>query len=369
MMPPPLESLVRMRAFTGDLPRQFAQGFSDGTDLARACQDVPDCATFVVGMGGSGAAGEFVQALVRRESAIYYDCLHTPELPAAVGPSSRVILLSYSGNTWEVLQAGDEARRRGARRVVVTSGGALRRRAEKQGDALLLLPPDLPPRSAIGFTFGGLLGFLDSSFPESLEGRVAAARSALEVYRGRVDGRQGATRRIVDRLGNRMPIIYGEPALAAVARRWAGSLEENAKRLAAVDTLPEALHNALVGWDSIAPTAARRLAGIILDWGGASPQLRRTGKYLGRALERKGARVVRVSLPAEDLLEALLEGIMLGDFVSLAIAERAGTDPLPLPAIDRYRSFMALQDDRPSSAVKARRGRGRLNGSRAQTAK
>ena len=78
---------------------------------------------------------------------------------------------------------------------------------------------------------------------------------------------------------------------------------------------------------------------------------------------------MRVSLPAEDLLEALLEGIMLGDFVSLAIAERAGTDPLPLPAIDRYRSFMALQDDRPSSAVKARRGRGRLNGSRAQTAK
>ena len=330
-----------MRAFATDLPRQFCQGFSDGTDLARECQGMPDRATYVVGMGGAGAAGEFVRALVRRESPVPYDCLHTPELPAAVGPRARVILLSYSGNTWEVLRAGEEARRRGARQIVVTSGGELRSRAEAQGDPLLLLPPDLPPRSAIGFTFGGLLGFMDGGFPESLERRVASARSALETFRTQADGSRGLADRIVRKLGSRLPIIYSEPALGAVSRRWATSLEENAKRLAAVDALPEALHNALVGWGGVRSTTARGLAGVLLDWAGSLPELRNAGEYLGRALERVGATALRVQLPAEDLLEALLQGILLGDLVSLALAQAAGTDPLPVEAIGRYRAFMA----------------------------
>ena len=330
-----------MRALSGELPQQFAQGFTEGTELAHEAQGVPDRATFVIGMGGSGTAGEFAEALVRRESPIHYQCLHSSELPSSVGPGSRVVLLSYTGNTWEVIRAGEEARRRGARQIVITSGGVLRRSAEEHGDPLLLLPPDLPARAAIGYTFGAVLGFLDGGFPESLEARVARARAALAVYRGQVDGIGGTARRIVAKLGDRMPIVYGEPALGPVSRRWAYSVEENAKRLAGFDALPEALHNALVGWEGTAPGLARRLAGVMLEWGGTLPEVRRSAAYLARSLERRGARVVRITFPAEDLLEALLEGIMLGDFVSLALAERQAVDPLPVKAIGRYRTYLA----------------------------
>lgn len=329
-----------MRTLARELPRQFAQGFSEGTELAHSCQGAPDRPTFVVGMGGSGAAGEFVDALVRRESALRYESLHSPELPAGVGPRTRVILLSYSGETWEVLRAWEEAKRRGARCIVLTSGGELRKRAEKADDPLLLLPSALPPRTAIGFTFGGLLGFLDGCFPQSLEDRVAHAVTALASYHARVEGPRGSASRIMERIGDRMPIVYGEPALAAVTRRWADSFEENAKRLAAFDAIPDALHSALVGWGGTPRAFARRLSAILVDWAGSSPAVRRASGFLGRAIERTGARVVRASLPAEELLEALLEGIMLGDFVSLAAAERSSTDPLPVEAIDRYRAFI-----------------------------
>lgn len=335
------DGLLSMRGYAGELPRHFAKGFSEGSELARDCQGAPDRPTFVVGMGGSGAAGEFADALIRREATLRYECLHSPELPASVGPRSRVILLSYSGNTWEVLRAAEEARRRGARCIVFTSGGALRARAESAGDPLLLLPPELPPRAAIGFTFGGLLGFLDRGFPETLEDRVENARSSLARFQGRVTAPRGTAGRITERLGDRMPIIYGEPALSPVARRWAYSFEENAKRLSVFDHIPESLHNALVGWDGTELALARRLAGILLEWEGTSPELRRASGFLGRSLEKRGARVIRVALPGEDLLEALLAGIMLGDFVSLAAAERTATDPLPVNAIDRYYAFLA----------------------------
>lgn len=339
LVPSATENVDRMRSLALDVGRQFAQGFSEGTELARSSQGRPDRETFVVGMGGSGIAGEFAQPLVHRESPLHFECLHGAELPAVVGSKSRVILVSYSGETWEVLRADEEAARRGARRIVMTSGGSLARRAEADGSPLLLLPPDLPPRSAIGFTFGGLLGFLDGGFPESLEARVRRAQSELSAYQPRVLGSRGLARRIVDQVRGRMPVVYGESALQPVVLRWAASLSENAKRLAASDLITEALHNSVVGWRHLTASRAAHLVGIVLEWGGTAPELAVAAEYLRRTIDRAGAASLRVVLPAEDLLAALLEGILLGDLVSLALAERDRVDPLPVDAVRRYRAL------------------------------
>ena len=107
-MPPPLESLVRMRAFT-EIPASVRAGL---LRWDRPGSRLPRRAGLRHVRGGDGRVGGRRASSCKPSSVASlrsYDCLHTPELPAAVGPSSRVILLSYSGNTWEVLQAGDEA--------------------------------------------------------------------------------------------------------------------------------------------------------------------------------------------------------------------------------------------------------------------
>ena len=339
-------AIARMRELSGELPDQFARGFARGVELAQTLRTGPEQTVYVVGMGGSGAAGEFVRALIERESRIHYYCIHAPEIPERVGPDSCVILLSYSGETWEVLRAREQASRRSARTIAITSGGELGRLEEEEGEAFLALPSGLPPRSAIGFTFGGLLGLLDSVFPETLEDRVARARAALESYRRSIDSRRGTARRIASRIGDRMAFVYGETALAAVARRWVTSIEENAKQLAEWGSIPEVMHNSIVGWDAVAPTMSRGLASIILEWGGTAPVLRQASDFLARTLVRRGCRNESVTLPSDDLLEASLQGIVLGDFVSLAVAERQGTDPLHIEAISRYREWMARAGDR-----------------------
>jgi len=63
---------------------------------------------------------------------------------------------------------------------VITSGGELARRAERDGVPVLQIPPGLPPRAAVGYLLGGLLGLLDPFFPESNDRRLAAAADAVK---------------------------------------------------------------------------------------------------------------------------------------------------------------------------------------------
>jgi hypothetical protein len=51
--------------------------------------------------------------------------------------------------------------------------------------------------------------------------------------------------------------------------------------------------------------------------------------------------VLRANLPSEDLLEAILLGVGLGDLTSLELAKRGHVDPFPIVAIDRIRARFA----------------------------
>ena len=151
---------------------------------------------------------------------------------------------------------------------------------------------------------------------------------------------------IRDRIGARLPVVYAESAFAGVARRWKTQFEENAKRLANFDELPEALHNAIVGWDALTKAEAARYAVILLEWSGALPLTRRSFGYLDRLLAQRGARVLPARLSAEDRLEAVLSGVSLGDHVSLFLAELDAVDPFPIEAITRLKSSLASKPRR-----------------------
>jgi glucose/mannose-6-phosphate isomerase len=328
-----------MRALAATLPNALESGYRSGRELARPLPG-DDLQFVAVGMGGSGIAADLARGLVDAESRATLSVVRAPDLPRAVGSRTEVLLVSYSGNTWETLAAYDAAGRAGARRTVVTSGGQLLERAEADGVPALIVPPGLPPRSAIGHLLGGVLGLLDSAFPESLENRVVhtaeATRSRIREY-ARSSGPAAA---LAQRVGGHLPFIYAESSFVPLARRWKTQVEENAKRLAVFDEVPELFHNALVGWDAISKTDAGRSVAILLEWSGESPLVRKSFRYLERLLSLKGVTTARASLLSDDRLEALLAGIALGDHLSLFMADRSGVDPYPVEAIMRLKSSL-----------------------------
>jgi len=330
-----------MRALTAELPRQLGEGFRAGLAAAprrAARKPVP---TFVVGMGGSGIAAELVRAVVEAETAIPYFAVRNFALPVSAGKGSLVILSSQSGNTWETLRAYEEAGARGARRIALTSGGELARRAERDGVPMVTLPPGGPPRGLAAVMTGVLLAVLDPWFERSNTPRVDALRGRLERRETAYARRGGVAERLARTMGPRIPYFFVEPGLVPVARRWKSTMEENAKRIAVWEECPEFFHNAIVGWDAILRGPIARYVPMVLDWNGTHPDLGRSYRYLERLLRARGARPVHVSLPGDDLLEALLSGVLLGDHCTIFLAEAAGIDPEITLAIVRLKEHLA----------------------------
>ena len=337
------DGLGRMRALAAALPDALETGYRSGREVA-APLSKQELRVAAVGMGGSGIAADLARGLVESESRASLTVVRSAHLPRGFGAGSEVLLVSYSGNTWETLAAYDMAGRAGARRTVITSGGTLLERAESDGVVALTVPPGLPPRSAVGYLLGGVLGLLDSVFPESLEGRLARVAAATRSRIATYARRRGPAAALAEKVGLRFPLIYAESSFLPLARRWKTQIEENAKRLAGFDEIPELLHNAIVGWDAVSSGDARRYAVLFLDWPGESPMVRTSIAYLERLLKGKGVVLGRVELPSDDRLEALVSGIALGDHVSLFLAERRGVDPYPVDAITRLKAAVGGTD-------------------------
>ena len=340
-----------MRAIAADLPNALLSGFQRGREVELP-NGRPPTTVYAVGMGGSAIAADLARDLAESETRIPLSVVRGAELPRPLGENSRAILVSYSGETWETLRAYAAAERAGAGRVVVTSGGPLAERAEEDDVPVVRLPPGLPARGAVGYLFGGLLGLLDPTFPESNEGRVAAIAERLRPEIGRYARADGPAARLAAGIGDRIPSIFAPRGFGALARRWKTQIEENAKRIAQFDEFPEAFHNAVVAWSALSKANARHRAAVLFDRPGGEASVHRLIGEFERTLRGRGVAAVRVTLDSEDRLEAMLRGVALGDQVSLRLAERGKVDPLPVEAIARLREALgpaAFLPPRPST--------------------
>ncbi|MFZ0830024.1 MAG: SIS domain-containing protein [Thermoplasmata archaeon] len=328
--------MMQLSEWTRAFPGQLRSGFAAGRALEFRWPRGVD-RSVVVGMGGSAIGADLLRSLTDTETDLLLRPVRESSLPRWVGPSTLAVAVSYSGETWETLSAFDEAGRRGAPRLAVSSGGRLEERARLEGVPHLSVPSGLAPRAALGYLLGGLLGLFDPAFPASNRDRLDRACKVLVANTEALAAANGPTARLAARIGGRLPWIWASRDLAPVARRWTTQIEENAKRLAHWDVLPESLHNAVVGWDALRRRDAGRYLVIRLEGAGDEPAMRERFEYLAALLTRKKVPVVASRFDAHDRLERMLTAVQWGDYLSLALARLGGVDPLPVEAIQRMK--------------------------------
>ncbi len=78
----------------------------------------------------------------------------------------------------------------------------------------------------------------------------------------------------------------------------------------------------------------------MLEDGGQHPRVQRRFEVTAAAIEATGAPAIRIEAAGESRSERLLWTLMLGDLVSLELAEARGVDPLPIEAIDSLKSAL-----------------------------
>ena len=298
------------------------------------------------GMGGSAIAGDLVFALAASRLSFPTMVVRDYRWPAAVRKGALAVLSSYSGSTEETLALLDEAEARGVDCVGMTTGGPLAARLSARNAPWRGLPAGLPPRAALGYSVVSLSRLLEALGDEG-EGE-GAWREALGVLEegnatlGPAAPEAGNPAKALARaLVGRAVLVHGAAGVtAAIARRWKGQVNENAKTPAFEAALPEMNHNEIVGWEALWDLHPRCAAVFLADDGDA-PQVVRRREVTAAILEEEEVATHVVSGRGKSPLARALSLVQLGDWTSYYLAVLAGVDPTPIAKIDRLKKALA----------------------------
>ncbi|ACU54680.1 Mannose-6-phosphate isomerase [Acidimicrobium ferrooxidans DSM 10331] len=325
------------------LPEQMEAAL--GT-VGRLCDlPAPDQVEHVVvlGMGGSGIAGDVAVATAAPYMPIPVVVVKGYELPSFVGPRSLAVALSFSGNTEETLEVLAGALDHGARAVAISAGGELARVAAERGVCHVAIDGSIPqPRAALGALTVSLLGVLErvGFFP----GASAWIGHAIERLRQRRDELEKGTLAsdLASALVGTIPIVLGSGAVGQVAAlRWKNQINENAKALAVASVLPEAGHNELTAFEAYPELLASTVSLVFLRHDGEHPQISRRVAFMEREIAPRVHRAVSVHGQGVGELATFFDLAFVGDVMSLRLAEALGTDPGPIPMLNALKQYLS----------------------------
>ena len=197
--------------------RRFFEHFEKAFELYK---DVESIGPFTVaGMGGSAIAGIILSSIADVE------VINCPKGAYKKPLKKPLVLVSYSGNTWETLSWASEAS------FALTSNGKL----STLGIPLAKLPGGLQPRAAFPYMITALAKLYSNNLLDKLKAMVEEAKRHKEEA-------EKAALAISSKL--KEPIVsYATCGWEGVAYRLKTQLNENAKAMAFFSRLPEAFHN------------------------------------------------------------------------------------------------------------------------------
>lgn len=292
----------------------------------------------VCGVGGSAIGGDLAAAVLGPRLDRPMFTVRGYSLPSWVDQRATVLCSSFSGGTEETLACFEAASELGCRRVVASTGGQLTAAARQSGVPVIGLPGIIEaPRAAVAYMVVVALEVAAASgIAPRMRAEIEAAAAELADLRGELEAQAGE---IAAAIGPAIPVVYGAGLTTPVARRWKGQINENAKRPAFFSQLPEANHNEICAWGigEGMPSPEAPQAAILLGDAEQHPRERLRLDLTAELIAAAGRPAVRVETRGESRLARLMSAVMIGDFLSLALAERDGVEPAPIPAIDRLK--------------------------------
>ena len=372
----------------GDMLRQVASAAAQvrtalrscaETDLSAFAADGRPRAIVVAGMGGSGLAGEMLNAMAGLSSPVQVVVSQAERLPGWVGAADAVVAVSCSGSTPETLAIATEAARRGCRLAGVgAEGSPLHRIAEQARAPFVPVVPAGLPRSMLWAVAVPLLVIAE---------RIGVARIGTDVYELAASRLEEVSHQCrpasesfvnpgkslaLDLVGE-LPMVWGTSALSGVAaRRFASQLQENAKYPAIYGMLPEAAHSQVAAFDGpFAPRSSRlsaqepgsgpddlsELPGWDLDYEedeaasgftalrliliadpDEDPRVASQRAAVTELAGQRGVGISELAMDGEHPLVRLAGVIQLADYASVYLAIASGIDPGQTVAIRDLRT-------------------------------
>jgi len=306
----------------------FSKQCEDAWKLGKGIDVMEEVDKIVVcGMGGSALPGDILKSYLDIKLPVFV--VRDYNLPQFVTKKSLVFVISYSGNTEEIVSAYRQARRRECQIVIITSGGKLAELAQVDNTELITVPEGIQPRTAIGYQFFPMLRILqDSNVIPLVEGEVKETVKALkkDMYRKMAE-------ELSEKLVGKIPIVYSSAKIGIVAMKWKIDFNENAKIHAFYNVFPEFNHNEINGYIN----KTGNFHAIMISDAEDTSRMTKRFKVVKELIKNKGVNVTEIAVTGRSLLTKIFSSIHMGDWTSYYLALRLKTDPTPVKIIEELK--------------------------------
>lgn len=291
---------------------------------------------FAVGMGGSALAADLLAVINPSARVMIHRGYGLPTLPPKELKQYLAVLISYSGNTEEVLSAFQEAHEKGVAMVCIAAGGALLERARAAGIPFIQLPSaHIQPRMATGYIMRALLKAIGDDTTFKMLGRLARGWRATSFEPLGIG--------LAERLYGHIPLIYASSRNASIAYIWKIKMNETAKIPAFTNAFPELNHNEMTGFD-VGPktqSISARILFIFLEDAKDDPRIRRRMEITARLLSARGFRIERVVIQGQTPAHAVFSSLAFADWTAYHLARRYRVDPEEVPMVETLKRMLS----------------------------
>jgi len=293
----------------------------------------------IVGMGGSGVAGDVLQLILNQHTNIDVEVRKTYNLTKAqIASRPFCLFISYSGNTEETISVVKDAIDQNLEWAAISSGGELIDLAIKHNKKFVKVPDGLQPRAAFGLMTKAVVNYLPNQTKEFFINACDEAGNYLnnltedtsnEVFE--------ISRDIANQIGSKTAVIYaGSDLTYLVAQRWKTQINENSKSKAYVGFMPEVHHNEILSWEADPDGSKNNFILILLrgdDHKKIDNRFELTKELLGSKVDVLDIK----NISSDNLIKDLFHLVLIGDLVSVNLADHLNIDPFNIDAIENLK--------------------------------
>lgn len=284
----------------------------------------------VVGMGGSHLAADIYRMLRPRVHMHIHSSYGLPHIPDELKDQTLIILSSYSGNTTEVLDAYEAARKGGFLVAVMASDGVLATRAAEDALPHVILPKVTQPRVSIGYGVVALAHLLRDL--ELIDELAATAPLLTGAYKEEAQS-------YASWFKDTIPLVYAGQSDFPLAYIWKIAFNETAKIPAFANAFPELNHNEMEGFD-VEPdkvTYQQRFRGFFLLPSEGDKRMEERMHITAEIYKRRGVETRIFERAGSTRVERVFKSILMAEWVSYALAVLRDIDPEAVPLIERFK--------------------------------
>ncbi len=288
---------------------------------------------YVLGMGGSASGGDIIAGWLSDRPGIEM-AVFKGQLPIGDMSDAIAIACSASGETGETIQMLKGAVQRHATTVCISGGGTLKEVAGDLGVPHILMPKVVAPRYMLPFIIFSSLAALNGPLDLGCEDEAADAFSSMDdeerTLRVSLDAAKNPAKALAAKLMDKTPAIYGARVTRGVGIRFKNVLNENSKKHAHFDGIPDAFHNEIEAWED----SRAEFHPIFLRHQAEGAHDRERVDKMIKILANSGTDPVQVRGRGRSSLAQLVTMVYRLDLVSYYLAVGLGRDPFPTRFID-----------------------------------